>query len=150
MERLAPEQLNPILDPGSPSSFAGFQTAKAFADTAGIEFYPEPAVTTRYHAFGPEGGGGGRVSHVWRCLVEDVLGRLLCLRWICCQGQTHFFLGWTKIGMLTHSARKHQHFGYLTLTANVMPFPFTLQGIAVAVYEGLWNFGSGRRRCERF
>jgi hypothetical protein len=74
--RLAPEQLNPILDAGSPSSFAGFETAKAFTEAAGIGVYPGPTVTTRYHAFGPEGGGGGRVSHVWRCLVEDVSGEI--------------------------------------------------------------------------
>jgi hypothetical protein len=54
MERLAPEQLNPILDPESPSSFAGFKTARALAEAAGMVFFPEPAVTTRYHALGPK------------------------------------------------------------------------------------------------
>jgi hypothetical protein len=43
---------------------------------AGIEFYPEPAVTTRYHAFVSEGGGGGRVSQVWMCVVEDFSGEV--------------------------------------------------------------------------
>jgi hypothetical protein len=93
MERLAPEQLNPFLDPGSPSSFAGFQTAKAFAEAAGIEFYPEPAVTTRYHAFVPEGGGGGRVSQVWRCLEEAVSGEVAMFEVDLLPGPDPFLLG---------------------------------------------------------
>jgi hypothetical protein len=93
MERLAPEQLNPILAPGSQSWFAGFDMAKAFAEAAGIEFSPQPTVTTHYHAFGPEGGCGGRVSHVWRCLVEDVSGEAAMFKVDLLPGSDPFLLG---------------------------------------------------------
>jgi hypothetical protein len=101
MERLAPEQLNPIVDPGSPSSFAGFETAKAYAEAAGLNFTLSQLSLLAITLLGPKEAAEDEF-YMWKMF----LGRLLCLRWICCQGQTHFFLGWTKTGMLTR-ARKH-------------------------------------------
>jgi hypothetical protein len=96
-------------------------------------FFPEPAVTTRYHALGPKEAVEAEFRMFGGVLWKMFLGRLLCLRWICCQGQTRFFLGWIMTGMLTYSVRKHQHFGCLTWTARVMLLPLIFPGIVVAV-----------------
>jgi hypothetical protein len=142
MERLEPEQLNPILDPGSPSSFAGFETAKVMLWLQGLNFTlsqlsllvitllcPKEAVEADFRMFG--------------CVLWKIfLGRLQCLRWICCQVQTRFFLGWTKTEMMTQSARKHQHFGCLTLRQVSCLSHLPCQDTGGGLHR-LWNFGSG-------
>lgn len=62
----------PILDPGSPVSFGGYNTAKRFASYFGITFEPMGLENPTKIGFGPNGHGGGRAGLVWMLPAKDL------------------------------------------------------------------------------